>query len=236
MTEKITRQMVLDAAKISQEIIDKGLSGEYAHGPKNEEYKRLKQIKEYKDTYNKMSPNVMMKRILKTYQTSHGILDNYEVTGHPYRGNVINSYEWACITPETSGPKPRHLVLPQLYILINSKGIRFGSVYGENVEPSSPFVYAVSKNPTLQKKIYDVLKTKNNNICLWDGGEMSGEDLPTDETKKQIKEWSDVGRVWRKTIRLIGYFYKKDVPNDIHDRIISTLDFLLPIYKSISTA
>jgi hypothetical protein len=238
MTKIITRQMVLDAAKISQEIIKHKLNRQFMVGEKNAAYNTY--IRGLSDAFSNkydQSPNLIMKDILDQFLIRHKISQVYKVTQHHYRHRVLNAYVWACITMEKpkdpDDDNPQHVDLPQMYILINGMGIRFGCVYGDRVKATSRYVNAVINNTELQKRIYNAIQTDENNLCIW-VKEGSGEFLPANNDKRPIHKWSDVSQGWCEYSRLIGYFYKADVPNDIHDRINDTLDSLLPIYKVIS--
>jgi hypothetical protein len=244
MTGEITRQMILDAARISQKILDEGLEGALTIPQAEEAGQNITKygneikplVNEFKNSHNSYSPNLIMKKILEAYVDKNRLL-NVRTSGHKYWGNRIHSFEWACITPKTKQGKPlkdlSHLVLPQLYMLICYEGIRFGFCYGDKVTPQNEYVQAVIKNEKLQRCIFNVLMDNKNNICL-DNNDDKPQYNPNDNTKIKINKLSDIPDKWKPILRFVGYFNNSKIPSDVNDRIMNTLDSLLPIYKEIS--
>ena len=260
MTGEITRHMVLDAAAISEEIIIQNLDGKITRPPKMTKYRettseyesRLAEYNEYKNRYlktvrdelinnfkqkYKASPCVIMKNVLETYKMKHEFLRTFKITPQPYWvKNKLHSYTWACISPTKKKPMDAdyspHSYLPQLHILICHQGIQFGFSYGTGVILSSS-MWQLPLYKKLQKQIFEILKNKENNICIIDGQGPEDVDLPNSKTIASIKELSDIPKNWVKRPNLIGYYYNNKMPIDIHDRIINTLDLVLPIYKDI---
>ena len=73
----------------------------------------------------------------------------------------MRSHCWAAIT--LKAPHIKHLkatYFPQLYILVSSKGIRFGFSYGKNVE--SNFIAKVKSDLRFKKKILQLMADHRN--------------------------------------------------------------------------
>lgn len=175
----------------------------------------------------KNSPNVLFRQCLEDILLEFNLV-NYGSETFPHRGNNLLPYCWA-------GTRPPHIKKvkdsPQLYILVESEWIRFGFDYGKNIDKNANEVNIVKENISLQRKIFNLLKSSAN-LDLY-----SAVEDHTNYKKKLItvNSISDIKLNWSNEIQIMRAIHKSDLDDDIETIIRRTLAELLPIYQLICT-
>lgn len=120
---------------------------------------------------------------------------------------------------------------PQLFILINRFGIRFGLCYGDRVSSKDDFVTLISKDTEIQNSLLKILKT-NTDILFLVYPEMVAN--LKELTPLLINSREDLVKNWSSDIHLVQYFSKDEIPNDIENVIAQKFNALLPAFKKLS--
>ena len=126
----LSKQAILDIVSINSFITD---------GQKNETVnyqnytKTVKpKIEDFKSKHKK-TPNLLLKDTLLLFRSQ--LEEPYHLQNYGYYGNnKLREYTWSCLYYKF--PNVENLYAsysPQLFILVNSKGIKFGISYGKQL-------------------------------------------------------------------------------------------------------
>ncbi len=237
-TPIILKEHVQGSIKISKLIIEKGLEGKKLSQVEDAEKNRdiyyefiSPALKQYKSKYNNMSPNMILNEFLKIYKVKNN-LDNYLSKGLKFYGQKLVSYEWACIYKGDPLVKKRHYSFsPQLFILINKMGIKFGFCYGTEVNNDDDCVDIVRESEEIKKNLVPVLK---NNENLKFNSYSLAEDPPHQDNIVIINNSEDLEINWNEKTHILSYYSENLIPDNISDKIEKTFDALLDIFKKSS--
>jgi len=140
-------------------------------------------INDFKKDNNNKSPNVILTDFLRNFIVSNNLSKEYEAAGFSFYGRKINPYLWACITKIDSTITDRkHSHYPQLFILVNKFGVKFGFDYGDLVKNDDEKVQIIRKNKATQEKIVEILKS-DINLKIYSKSLPEKSPSPTDELK-----------------------------------------------------
>ena len=181
---------------------------------------------------NGTTPNLFLESILKGVISEHDLAEEYDAKGFHFYGQKLHSYTWAEISrkgPEPPSPKASYY--PQLLIGVNPYGVRFGFTYGDSVSASDPRVTRVQQDPALQEMV--IAKLKANPTLLACDKTSSSTVIKADDGVTDALREGDF-REWTNTILLVEWHELPGIPDDIVDRIKSTLSALVPLFRSIS--
>lgn len=189
-------------------------------------------ISEFKDKFNTLSPNQVIKNILDEFLQSKNLTQSFDSQGLPFYGQKVHSYVWGAITKKDFSIKKQKIShYPQLYIAIFPFEIRFGLSYGDYVDESDQAVEKIRSQPHLAEKIFQIL-SDNPKIRF----------IPNERgnTKKsiidshEITSSADIQKNWTNTSVIIQIYPITEIPSDIKNEIDSTFDALLDIFLEIS--
>jgi len=233
------KQAVLDTISIGETIVKEGLDGKkLSQSPdakKNQDtYNSIikPQIEAFKTKNDGSSPNVLLNKFLNNYVKKNDLEDEFESQGFAHYGQKVNSYCWAAITKKEPSIHDRKTsFFPQLFILINNLGIRFGLCYGDHVQDTEKYVTIVKRDKEIQNSIANVLKNiKNLQFLIYP--------YVVENLKEihpiLINTNEDVERNWSTDVHIIQDIQKDDLPETIEEVIIHTFDALHPIFKQLS--
>ncbi len=234
----ILKEHVEEASKISKLIIEKGLEGKRLSQVEDAEMNReiynnfiSPALIQYKSKYNNMSPNMIMNNFLKNYMLKNS-LNNFLSKGLKYHGQKLVSYEWACIYKGDPSIKKKHYSFsPQLFILINSKGIKFGFCYGTEVNNDDEIVEIVREDDEIREDLLSVLK-KNEELRFYSESLVEG--LPHQNNLVEINNSEDLEINWDEKTHIISYYTVDEVPEEISEIIEKIFDDFLFLFRKSS--
>ncbi|MBN8571348.1 MAG: hypothetical protein J0M18_17130 [Ignavibacteria bacterium] len=235
----LTKEVVLHIAKLGEIMATGRENGSITMNTYSENFKP--HLSKFKDKYG-TSPNLYLQNELKIFYDSNlkELSNNIEYKSFGYWGRSIYNYTWACIYHNFERDSIPASFSPQLYILINKDGIKFGFCYGNYIEENDEMVIsALSGDKFLKlKKCFD-----DKDLLFLNSNEeevtASPEKLFEKDERKIIKSDEDISTNWTNNSLLIKEFSKDNIPENISEIIQSTLlnlkDFflsLLPIQNS----
>ena len=106
------------------------------------------------------SPNLFIKNLLKNALEDKVLADRFKLKSFGNWGRRINEYVWATWYIDSDEPQPASNS-PQLYILINDEGLKFGFDYGDRIDDNNPIVTSVINNNKLKSDIIDDLQKEH---------------------------------------------------------------------------
>jgi Cdc6-like AAA superfamily ATPase len=233
----ITKKMIKDSVEISDLVIKNGLESARLNGEENKAYreKYIQIIKKNLDKFrdeNGKTPNQLLDEFLKKYIQQKNLVDNFESRQFTFYGQKVNSYVWACISKKDSNIQfNRASYYPQLYILINSHGIKFGFCYGYYVENNNQMVETVRSNSDLQNEFLKILNI-NHDLNLYSTVEAEKQPNSSDRLKPNSPE--EIREIWSKDSHIIAFIEKNDIDDTVGNRITSTFNDLLNLFKTTS--
>jgi 5-methylcytosine-specific restriction enzyme B len=239
ITEKIiTRDFIEKTIHISnlviqQELEKKRLSGNENIGNK-EKYNNIisKELQNFKSNYKGKSPNLLLGSFLEKYIEKMKWGKDFETKNFTYYGQIVNSYVWACISKKDHSIQfNRASYFPQLYILINSQGIKIGFCYGYYVKNTDKKVQIVREQQDLQKEVFTILK-EIPDIQLYKEVIAEKEPLQIDVIK--ITAIEEISNIWSRDVHLIVFLQKEMINENIEDQITTVFDKLSKLFLSTS--
>ena len=226
----MSKQVVEKIIKLNRKIKEGKESGKISYQNYSQTIKP--DIENFKKKYNSKSPNVYLNRYLKPFhERLNQSTRQYKIKNYQHYGNRnLNSFVWACIYLEIPNVESLHAShSPQLYILINENGIKFGFDYGAQIDDDSQFVSKVKNNDSIKDEIIELSKL----IDIYNIGE-GADTLAEQNQKVEIKDESDVDKLWGKKIHIIKQFKSDEIPDDIDSQVSSVFDKLLPLFKQVT--
>lgn len=160
----------------------------------------------------------LLKTIVEMYLNNNDY--KIESSGFTSNGRVLN-FCWACITRVGHNKK----TVPQLYILIEPVGIRFGIDYGD--DPSTKIINRNLRRHDIANQVISVLKTTEIKHYQQVKNEYFNSPIPIDN-KDEFKD------LWSSNSHLIINIPKSSVGTDVINLIKDTFDKLMPIFKKMN--
>ncbi len=246
MSEKLKnhlafKEQILDTIKIAEAIVDNNLEGKKLT-TKPEEFEYLDTytvkikdnlIKIYKEKYQK-TPNLILNDFLNNYINTRDLNVDFESNNFHFVGHFVNSHTWACITKKKKDPKIKQRRVshyPQLYILINRFGIKFGFCYGIQVKNNSEFVKIVHEN---QELLENLLKRVNESDKLAFYYSNETPVLANISDALVINNQNELKSFWNENILITQNVFKTDISENISEQIFSCFDYLLELFLKTS--
>ena len=183
-------------------------------------------IDSFKDKYLE-TPNLFLQEYLKNLKE---ISSEYALANYGYRGrNSINDFSWSCFHFKYEHVTQHYASYsPQLYILVHSRGIKFGIDYGSQIHDNDLLVTEVSKRPDI---INEIIKC-NSFIPAYSLTEGASY-LASESDRIEFNNENDVKTKWRSTVHLIKQFQTNDIPENIDEIINDSLSVLIPLFKKL---
>ena len=218
----LTRQSLEGVQNIAVEILAiKGQTPQIS----NDTY--LNQIKPLIDIYkgiNIKTPNLLFQDELVAINSE----DLFGVQNFQFKGNAVNSHVWASLFIKPNGHPYRN---PQLYILANAAGVKYGLDYGSEILVGSNFVQKVLENEIIQEEILRILNL-NIGLKLYNL-EKGSPLLPPVGSEILINTNLDLVNNWNNTSHLIGVLQYDEIDNNSSQLIRDNLTQLYELYKMI---
>lgn len=189
-------------------------------------------ITEFKDKFNNLSPNQLIKNILDEFLQSKNLTRSFDSQGLPFYGQKVHSYVWGAITkkdPSIKSQKISHY--PQLYIAIFPFEIRFGLSYGDYVDESDQAVEKIRSQPYLAEKIFQILS--DNPKITFISTEKGNTNRSIINSYKNTSP-AEIQANWSNSSVIIQTYPINEIPSDIKYEIDSTFNALLDIFLELS--
>ena len=228
----INKDIVLETIAICDSIVRNGLDGAKLNKQPEPLQKYKSIVKPKIDEFsskNGGTPNRLLDGLLKEYVEARGLTPNFRQKGFPAYGQVVRSYFWACIYK--AGEENNYRLFPQLYVLINSMGIKMGFDYGVDIDKNARLVDIVKNEAIIQEKIINALRIDQAlQIC----SDTSTEGLPKTTDRRIFMDRTELAQKWSKATQIIKYYAQDSIPANIDVIIRDTFDVLLGLFRDIS--
>ncbi|MFN8297065.1 MAG: hypothetical protein U0T69_12775 [Chitinophagales bacterium] len=231
---QVTRKVIHDIIEICNRMVEGRANGEITSTTYSDKFKPF--LDQFKNKHND-SPNLILQNILKRFYENNlkDFSPKIEYKNFGYWGRTIYNYTWACLYYNFDHEQIPASYSPQLYILVNRYGIKFGFCYGHHVENQNLLVQSAidSNNLKILKKTLnqdkELLFYNSSNI------EVSArpETLFGKEERIIINTENDIISNWSRNSLLIKEYPKESIPENIEDIINETLYNLKDFYLSL---
>jgi 5-methylcytosine-specific restriction protein B len=231
----LTKEVAIEIINLCNEMALGRENGSITQTTYTEKFKPFLNSFEKKFTY---SPNLYLQNQLQNFYNSNlrGINDKLKFKSFGFWGRSIYNYVWSCIYYDFNPPAIPASFSPQLYILVNRYGIKFGFCYGQYITNDDKMVSAVVNN----KEILSLLKKcldKDKELRFYNKDEAdvtaSPEKLFDNEEKIKINSDEDIRKNWSNGSLLIKEFTKDNIPENLFEIIDTTLNNLKDFFLSI---
>ena len=217
------KEAILDIIKINKVISENGMQllktlSEVKSAPYAELIKPLR--KNFEEKWGS-SPNLFIKNLLKNALEDKVLADRFKLKSFGNWGRRINEYVWATWYIDSDEPQPASNS-PQLYILINDEGLKFGFDYGDRIDDNNPIVTSVINNNKLKSDIIDDLQKRTYDAYNIEPGSPV---IPKAfELSKDI--FSNFNDSWNSDIHLIKSYTQGQIKDSIGSEINSVISSL----------
>jgi len=233
----ISKELIIDTIGIAQFIVDQKAEGMIlSRYPENQEkYNKIIKPKiESLTTKYGNKPDDLLNDFLNNYIISHKLDAIFKAEGKKFYTQVVNPFTWACIfnkdTSNLKTPHSRSSQFPQLYVLIDNKGIRFGFCYGFHIPDNDVKITTIKENEKLLKNTFDLL-VSDKDLKIF------GHDQQTKGVVEiKITSYGELKEKWSKETEILKTFSKDSIPDNVEAIITGTLDNLLDLFKQSSLA
>ena len=232
----LSRDMVLDSIGISELIVRENLA--QPGRPTEADTTRYNSlitpaVAAYKAKHGKTA-RMILQQLLERYAASRGIAQDFEAQGMHHWGRRISEHAWAAITRKDEEGIHRNNKVsnyPQLYVLIDSHGIRFGLCYGFYVRDDSAMVTIVKSDQKIQD---DIVRVLSDDRELKLHHQRYGEDVTSQSVEAAVGSRGGVAAGWSCSTQLAKVYERGAIPLDIETQITETFDKLLEVFKRVS--
>ncbi len=184
-------------------------------------------LSKFRDKYGKTERN-FIKELLQN--SNYNEINNLKIQTFGNWGRKVNPYIWASIFIENERNSASDSL--QLHILIDSKGLKFGFGYGDNINTSHSLVKDIPNDKSSQQIILDAITKNDLDVILLNPGSPSII-LSHDRKENAIKTETDF-KNWSNNITLIKNYQSDSIPNDIENKIQNVINSLLPLCKNLN--
>jgi hypothetical protein len=204
--------------------------------------KLLPRTKEMQDAYNGMVKPLLSKFRDKYGKTERGFIkellensnykefSNLKIQTFGNWGRKINPYIWASIFIENEQNSASDSL--QLYILIDSTGIKFGFDYGDNINNNHRLVKDIQNDKNSQHIILEAISKNDLDVINIKAGSPQIQ-FSHNRLNNIIKSESDF-KDWSNKIHLIKNHQSNSIPNDVENKIQDVINSLLPLCKNVN--
>lgn len=231
---ELTKNIVLDTIDLCQNMSDGRKNGTITKETYSAVFKP--QLTQFQKKHGN-SPALILQSQLKHFYTSQlvTISSKIEFKNFGFWGRSIYNYTWACIYYNFGNDSMTASFSPQLYILVNKDGIKFGFCYGHQIGNDSKFVQSALhlENLELLKKCLQ----NDRELCFFNAtnNEVTArpEKLFGKDERITISSDDNIINNWSNNSLLIKEFHRNEIPENIGVIIQSTLNNLKEFYLSL---
>ena len=184
-------------------------------------------LSKFRDKYGKTERS-FIKELLES--SNYNEINNLKIQTFGNWGRKVNPYIWASIFVENDQNSASDSL--QLYILIDSTGLKFGFDYGDNINNNHSLVKDIQNDKNSQQIILDAISKNDLDVIDIKAGSPKIQ-FSHDRSKNIIKKESDF-KNWSNDIHLIKNYQTNNIPNDIEDKIQDVINSLLPLCKNLN--
>ena len=190
----------------------------------------------FEDKYGK-SPNLILQDELRNFYDSQlkQINEKLLIRSFGFWGNNIYSYVWTCVYYDFGKESLPASYSPQLYILANKMGLKFGFCYGHQISESDLLVQKAKSKAGLSM-IYNLLQN-DQELYFFNSSERDITARPEllfgENERIIVNSVNEIADNWSNKSLLIKEFVKDKIPVNIQDIILSTLVYLKDFYFSL---
>lgn len=231
---KISKEIVKDTISLCEVMANGRSNGTINQLTYSEKFKPF--LTQFKEKFGE-SPNLFLQNELKLFYDAHlgNVNSKIDYKSFGFWGRAVYNYTWACIYYDFDKEAIPASYSPQLYIVVNKYGIKFGFCYGNYVDDTNDLVKSA-----LEGKKFFLLKK-----CFEDDRELkffnsakeevtaSPEKLFGDDEKVVFKSDNELISNWTSRSLLIKEFSKDNIPDNIAEIIQATFLNLKDFFLSI---
>lgn len=231
---EITKIIVLDAITLCQNMSEGRKDGTITKETYSEIFKPL--LTQFQNNHGN-SPALILQTQLKTFYSFQlgDISSKIEFKNFGFWGRSIYNYTWACIHYNFGNDSMAASFSPQLYILINKDGIKFGFCYGHQVGNESKIVQSAKQDHNLE--LLKKCLQNDRELCFFNAAndEVTArpEKLFGKDERINVSSDDHIINNWSKNSLLIKEFPRNEIPEDIGIIVQSTLANLKEFYLSL---
>ncbi len=231
----LTRNLVKDIISLCKTFAQGKENGTITKKSYSSAFKKL-HLKAFEEKYG-ITPNLILQNELKEFYDDQlkGLDDKLLCKNFGFWGNNIYSYVWTCVYYKFSNEALPASYSPQLYILVNKMGIKFGFCYGHQISENDEMVEKVKREIVLTKA-YNVIQGKSD-IYFFNSSQTDitarPEVLFGKNERIVVDSKKDISIHWSNKSLLIKEYPFEEVPENISEIIQNTLMDLKDIYLSL---
>ncbi len=224
------KEALLDIVKINKVIVDNNLHQLLPRTKELQEaYTSIVKplLSDFKMKYGR-SERTLIKELLQN--TEYRKIHNLKIQTFGNWGRKINPYIWASLFIEDESNSASDSL--QLYILIDSTGLKFGFDYGDNIDDNHYSVLNIKEDETSQRIVLDAIdKNKLEVVNLKKGSPniYYGHSI-SDNIIKTMEDFQK----WNCDLHLIKSFELSKIPDDIEIIIRDVVNSLIPLVENVN--
>jgi MoxR-like ATPase/predicted Mrr-cat superfamily restriction endonuclease len=224
------KEAISEIISINKVIIDKEID---KHLPRTKEMQEAyngevkPSLLKFRDKYG-MTERTFIKKLLQ--DSDFNQINNLKIQTFGHWGRKVNPYIWASIFIENEQNSASDSL--QLYILIDSTGLKFGFDYGDNITNNNRIVENIKNDENSQQIILDAISKNNLDVINIKAG--SPVILFSHDNSKNVIKTKDDFKNWSNDIHLVKNYRADSIPNDIETKIQDVINSLLPLCKNLN--
>lgn len=230
----ITKDAILEIIGLCQTMADGRKDGTITLNTYTEKFKPL--LTQFQNKHGE-SPGLILQNQLKIFISSQlrDVSTKVNLKNFGYWGRSIYNYTWSCIYYNFGQVSMAASFSPQLYILINKDGIKFGFCYGHQLESENKLVQSALIPQNLE--ILEKCLQNDIELCFYNAtkDEVTArpEKLFGKNERIDVSSDEDIINNWSSSSLLIKEFPKSEIPENIGEIVQGTFSNLKQFYLGL---
>jgi 5-methylcytosine-specific restriction protein B len=232
---EFNKQIIFDIISLCETIVKGKEEGRIAQSTYSEIFKP--HLNEFRRKHGE-TPNLFLQNLLENFYNANlkGVDEKIEFKSFGFWGRVIYNYVWSCIYYDSNTDAIPASYSPQLFILVNKYGIKFGFCYGHYIANDDILVSSVRNDHNIFLLLKECLEI-DPDLCFFNKPETEvtarPEKLFGKDEQIQIKSDKDILENWSNSSLLIKEFPKDEIPDNVYELVENTLGNLKNFYLSL---